>query len=726
MNKFIQFFKRSYAGGIPAGRKTKFHFSAILFLLILGVPAWAAPVSPEHAGKAGKQFLSHRNHFARLSKTNAPAAAKSKKQVRDVAPLQKDDATIGYLVQLEPQGYILMSADDHAPPVKLYSEDSSFEQLPLGFRAVIETELREDLAWLSLMSGQETEFHRQWDSLLGTEPNTVQLASPDTVLLTTSWNQGNPYNYYCPAASGGPDGRAWAGCGATAMAQILRYHYWPVAVTADHSYYDGAGSCTGTYSISDAGMGNYDWANMPVSISSSSTTAQKQAVGQLIYHCAVATYSDFEYNGTGAYPDDVPDALRNYFDYTCNDYVSKSGYTESAWYSKIATDIDAGRPVFYAMWEANGGNGHAVVCDGYRNGNEMHLNLGWSGSGTLWYSLSSVSYGGYTWTTHGAVFNITPISRGSLHITLSPQGAIDSGAKWRRMGTTTWFNSGDTETGIQAGSYTVEFKKAFGWATPANTAVSITKDQTMEIAAVYTSLPEITIGTGTSTDYYPLRTSYHDVRTQTIYPASEIGGACTLYSLALNVGTVPGQAMNNFTIRMKHTDLSVYGSSPNWESTGWTIVYQANQSITTTGWVEFIFSTPFEYNGTQNLMVDISFNNSSSTSDGTCRYTSLGTYRSIYYRTNSGYGDPLTWASRTPTPYRTTNVPNIRLTIASKTADLTGDGFVNMADFAVLGPWWQSGCDVTNDWCDGADIDWSGQSDLLDLEEFVSYWLEGA
>jgi hypothetical protein len=123
-------------------------------------------------------------------------------------------------------------------------------------------------------------------------------------------------------------------------------------------------------------------------------------------------------------------------------------------------------------------------------------------------------------------------------------------------------------------------------------------------------------------------------------------------------------------------------------------------------------------------MVDISFNNSSSTSDGKCRYTSLGAYRSIYYRTNSSYGDPLTWASRSPTPSRSTNVPNIRLTIASKTADLTGDGFVTMADFALFSPWWLSDCDVANDWCDGADIDWSGQLDLSDLEIFVSYWLE--
>ena len=34
---------------------------------------------------------------------------------------------------------------------------------------------------------------------------------------------------------------------------------------------------------------------------------------------------------------------------------------------------------------------------------------------------------------------------GSLTVTISPQGAIDAGAQWRRIGTTPWLNSGATE-----------------------------------------------------------------------------------------------------------------------------------------------------------------------------------------------------------------------------------------------------------------------------------------
>jgi len=46
---------------------------------------------------------------------------------------------------------------------------------------------------------------------------------------------------------------------------------------------------------------------------------------------------------------------------------------------------------------------------------------------------------------------------GSLMVTISPQGAIDAGAKWRRVGTGTWQDSAVAEAGIPVGQYAVEF-----------------------------------------------------------------------------------------------------------------------------------------------------------------------------------------------------------------------------------------------------------------------------
>lgn len=172
---------------------------------------------------------------------------------------------------------------------------------------------------------------------------------------------------------------------------------------------------------------------------------------------------------------------------------------------------------------------------------------------------------------------------------------------------------------------------------------------------------EAKIGTGTSSGVFPMGTYFHDERTQVIYLASEIGKAGIIKSLALDVSTIPGQMLTNWTIRMKHTSLSSYSLAPSWESSGWTVVYQANTTVRTTGWCVFNFTTPFTYNGTDNLMVDFSFNNTSYTTDGECRYTTDTSFRTLYLQTDSAYGDPLTWSGTSPAGGRSKSVPNLVL-----------------------------------------------------------------
>ncbi|VGO12921.1 hypothetical protein PDESU_01475 [Pontiella desulfatans] len=172
---------------------------------------------------------------------------------------------------------------------------------------------------------------------------------------------------------------------------------------------------------------------------------------------------------------------------------------------------------------------------------------------------------------------------------------------------------------------------------------------------------EVHIGLGGTDWDYPLHTFYHDARTQVIYQQPEMGGAATLSSLSLNVLELPSLPMNNWTIRMRHTDLYAYGPSPEWES-DWATVYQATETITSTGWVEFVFATPFEYNGSDHLMVDFSFNNGSwEDPSGLCAATDVGEVRSIYFYTDSGYNDPLDWPLvDNPAPYTKSLVPDVR------------------------------------------------------------------
>ncbi|MFA6288589.1 MAG: S8 family serine peptidase [Opitutaceae bacterium] len=181
------------------------------------------------------------------------------------------------------------------------------------------------------------------------------------------------------------------------------------------------------------------------------------------------------------------------------------------------------------------------------------------------------------------------------------------------------------------------------------------------------SAPPFVSVSGTSTSYigfYPFYSYHSSSRSQITYTPAEAGPAGRITSLGLRFVTMPGQALENFTIRLKHTTTPL---SSGWESTGWTTVYQGTANLvgTTPGWVQFPFSTPFNYDGTSHLMVDLSFYNSTSTNgqSGDVQATEASSARGRYYSipSNFGYGSPLLWSGSTPTGNTHSYLPNLRL-----------------------------------------------------------------
>lgn len=175
-------------------------------------------------------------------------------------------------------------------------------------------------------------------------------------------------------------------------------------------------------------------------------------------------------------------------------------------------------------------------------------------------------------------------------------------------------------------------------------------------------VPTIT-GTGTTnTNSFPIYSYSEDSRTQIIYTPAEIGSAGPISSLALNVLTTPGQVLSNWTIRMKHVSSATASA---WESTGWTTVHQSSADLITAspGWIEFPFTTPFNYDGTSYLMIDLSYNNTGATSvrAGVVQTTYTASPRLIYANTSSTAGDPLSWTGTTPTVSTNNYLPNLRL-----------------------------------------------------------------
>jgi len=176
----------------------------------------------------------------------------------------------------------------------------------------------------------------------------------------------------------------------------------------------------------------------------------------------------------------------------------------------------------------------------------------------------------------------------------------------------------------------------------------------------------VTIGTGTTTTSYPFYTLYEDARTQMLYTASEItaggGVAGTIQSIALNIASASSLPMNGFSIKMQNTTAATLTG---FVGTGWTQVYSGVYTPTTTGWQTFTLQTPFAWDGTSNLLVEICFDNTSWGSNTTV-YATAATNLVWHHHADGAAGCALTGGTVQ------TSRPNVRLEItASPTSPVT-------------------------------------------------------
>ena len=135
---------------------------------------------------------------------------------------------------------------------------------------------------------------------------------------------------------------------------------------------------------------------------------------------------------------------------------------------------------------------------------------------------------------------------------------------------------------------------------------------------------QATVGTGTSGYYYtPMHYGKYAL-TETIYPASELGAKSgKITSIAYQVySSNVTQETTDFKIYMKHTAAGSFSSSTSYDLDDLTLVYSGTPILggAKGSWNTFTLDTPFDYNGTDNLIVVIAK-----------KATAAGTYPQLYY-----------------------------------------------------------------------------------------------
>jgi hypothetical protein len=307
---------------------------------------------------------------------------------------------LAYAFDLYPAGYVVISASTGLRPVIAYSFESNFGELesanPLFEIIAADLPRRFEFAVVpgnSVSAANEASWASMLSDHYSPESNPLFEQWPATGdgWLKTNWTQNPPYNDFCPMDPVTGQ-RSYAGCPATAMAQILNFHNTINDTRfndSDDYYHNYAGR---QYWIDD----DWEYADFPSFpvlnayldtlathyLDNSILTNQDKAA--ITFACGVAATQVYTSQGSGTFG--VDQAYEAY---------QRFGFAESELlvpptidlFARLSQNIKDTMPAHLAIVDQNWSTGHNVVVDGYNTDDYYHLNFGWGGSYNGWYLL---------------------------------------------------------------------------------------------------------------------------------------------------------------------------------------------------------------------------------------------------------------------------------------------------------------------------------------------------
>jgi Leucine-rich repeat (LRR) protein len=206
---------------------------------------------------------------------------------------------------------------------------------------------------------------------------------PVEPLVQTKWNQGFPYNYFCPEDPSveGLYKKTLVGCVAVAMAQIIRYYDKWNDFAIYHTYTHAS------YGSLTCNAGGYNWPAME-----NKCYDVNNEVAKLLYDCGVLVNMNYGLSGSGAVSADAATRFAQMY----RNGLFDSDLTKQ---SNFYTNISEYHPIYTTY------PGHAFVCDGFDGNSFFHFNFGWGGSSNGFFPLTTVLGKSLT----SAIYNTFPI-----------------------------------------------------------------------------------------------------------------------------------------------------------------------------------------------------------------------------------------------------------------------------------------------------------------------------
>ncbi len=315
--------------------------------------------------------------------------------IKDIFLDKKNEIDNFYLINLEPYGFIIISAQENIIPIMAYSFENDIDLSALSpqLNQVIQ-DYRENIYDAVYNDIYNQSISDLWYKYLNNNISNREIRSVSPLILA-NWNQGGQWNNDCP-------GNSLVGCVAVAMGQVMHYWEHPLQGSGYSQYYDHE---YGPISVNFEDH-SYNFDNMLTD----EATEDSQL---LLYHAGVAVNMDYSESGSGAAVcwegPSAQDALENNFnfisDITCE---SKINYNDEEWSSLLKEQLDNGWPVIYRGYNEGDGPGHAWNIDGYED-EYFHCNWGWGGSSNGYFYFNNLNGQGFSFVeSQAALVNIFP------------------------------------------------------------------------------------------------------------------------------------------------------------------------------------------------------------------------------------------------------------------------------------------------------------------------------
>ncbi len=348
-----------------------------------------------------------------LFQNQTPLSARMGTEIRDVVTFNDDlGEPLYHVVELEPEGFVIVSGDDGVEPIIAFVPRGEFDpshETPLGAMVSQDVPQRVAVARGREVSGKGlAPAQQKWadlDKIIPDGAVAPKLAEVSdervTPFIESNWGQRTEghgelcYNLFTTPT------HYPSGCVATAMSQVMYHYRYPNTEIGTESFQISVDNDPEQRNLlgGDGSGGAYNWALMEDGPEILEQT-HRDAIGYLLHDTGVSVYTAYSSRVSIANTLRVADRLLDLFDYANAKKGISASYVElpaDARNTMTNPNLDAGLPVIFSVKyhdvEADVWFGHAVVSDGYGYDNQTlyhHLNMGWSGNDDAWYNLPDI------------------------------------------------------------------------------------------------------------------------------------------------------------------------------------------------------------------------------------------------------------------------------------------------------------------------------------------------